>query len=132
MKKSYTGLIIWLIIVLAVIISLCNIPFKNPAVMMRLLFTFTATALAVLMFMIYKTDKLYWFNTVSYEDIVNAGYERRQWYAWKVFKRFALFAIVCFVLSLLLHLFGGPFWIDIIVFTVGLVAVAINVTTIRI
>ncbi len=131
MKKSYTGLIIWLIVFLAVIISLCNIPFNNPAVMIRLLFNFTSISLTVLMFIIYKTDKVYWFNTVSYEEVVNAGYERRQWFAWKIFKRFALFAIIYLVVSAFLHLFGGPFWIDIIVFAVGIVAVALNVTTIK-
>ena len=132
MKKSYTGFIIFMVVFVAVIIAMCTIPFENENLRIRLLFNFTSILLAVLMFYIYKTDKVYLINTVSYEEIEKAGYERRQWFAWKIFKRFALFAIVCFVVSILLHLFGGPFWIDIIVFTVGLIAVAINVTTIRI
>ena len=131
MKKSYTGFIISMVVFIAVIIVLCNIPFNDENLMIRLIFNFASIFIAIMMFVIYKTDKVYLINTVSYEDIVNAGYERCQWFAWKLFKRFALFALSYLVFSLIMQLMGWSMLIDIIIYTIGIVAVSISCTTVK-
>ena len=131
MKKSYTGFIIFMVVFVAVIIAMCTVPFADENLRIRLLFNFTAIILAVLMFYIYKTDKVYLINTVSYEEIEKAGYERRQWFAWKLFKRFAIFALGYLVLSVIMHLIGLSMLIDIAVFAIGIFAVSISCTTVK-
>ena len=131
MKKSYKGFILWLIVFGVIIAVLCHMPFQDDALMIRLIFNSCSIFVTVLMYIVYKTDKIYWLNIVSSEDIARSDYQRQKIYTKKLFKRFAKFAAGYLVLSLLLHIIGISMLVDVIVFMIGFIAITFSSTTIK-
>lgn len=128
LKKSYKGFVIWMICFFAVCIGL---PFLTRYIadgdfMLRLVGNVCTLSVAVLAFIIYKTEYVYWYNGTSYEEAVKAGSERRKDFAWKHFKRFGGYALVMLVFSVIAHIFRINYCIDITILCVGLIATAIS------
>lgn len=130
LKKSYKGFVWWLILYTAALLALCFLPIEDGSLITRLILSGTAAGLALLAYIIYRTEYVYWYNGTEYEDAVAAGSQRRQAFAWKHFERFAACAAVCVLYSAAAHALGWPFWIDIVLFCVALMATAVS--TIRI
>lgn len=124
MRKSYIGLIVW-IIVYTGLISLCGfLPFGED-LLIRIFMVFTAFALVILMAMMYFMDTVYWMNGISFEQAIEAGIVRRKRYAFLNLRLFGIFAIAYTLYSLVAYVLHFPWVIDIIVFTVGTIVTAI-------
>jgi uncharacterized membrane protein len=131
LKKTYKGLLIWLMFFLVACFGVAFLPLGDGILMGRIVCNICTIGMAILTYMIYYTGYIYWYNGVSYEAAVKAGEERRKAYAWKHFKRFGIFAVNFLCFSIVAHLLPINFAIDIVLLLVGLVAVAISTINIE-
>ncbi len=124
MKKSYLGLIIWLIVYTG-LMSVCGFIPLGADLLIRVFMVFTAVALVVLMAMMYFMDRVYWMNGVSFEQAVEAGVVRRKRFALLHLRLFGIFAIAYTLYSIVAYALHFPWVIDIVVFTLATIVVAI-------
>lgn len=121
-KKRYTGLVISLVIYMALMTGIAFLPGLHAAPVMRLTMLGTVWYLAGLSFHIWRTEQIYWYNGVTYEEAEAAGAERRKVFAWKHFRIFGLFALLMMALSCVMQLLGWSAWIDFTAGTIGICA----------
>lgn len=125
-KKSYTGFIIWLIAFLVIFFGVAFLPIEDTNLMVRITYNLCTILVTLLAFIILKTENVYWYNGVSYEQALKAGSLRRREYAGKHFKRFAIFSDAFLLFSMVAQSVGISHWIDFAVLVVGILAVAIS------
>jgi len=131
LKKGYTGFILWMIGYTVLLFLVPLLPIEDGGLMTRIVLALTSLAIAGLMLLIYVTEKVFWFNGVTYEEAAEAGSERRKLYALRhliVFSAFTAAYLLFTVIGVILH---WPFWIDIIVFCIGMILTAISTIRIR-
>ena len=124
MKKSYLGLVIWLIAYTALMTAGGFLPL-GADLLIRVFMVFSAVSLVILMAMMYFMDTVYWMNGVSFEQALEAGIERRKRYAFLNLRLFGIFAIAYTLYSIVAYVLHFPWVVDIVVFTVATIVVAI-------
>ena len=125
LKKSYKGFILWIVFFNLITFGTIFLPIEDGEIMTRIVLNICTVSIAVLTFMIYKTEFVYWYNGTTYEEAVQAGSERRKLFAFRHFKKFGIFAILYLVSSIIFHLLQLGIWLDIILVTIGLIITAI-------
>lgn len=126
LKKSYKGFIIWVIAFFVISMSVCFLPITETAILTRISMNTCTFGITILTFIIYKTEYVYWYNGMTYEEAVKAGTERRKEFALKHLKRFGCFALIYLIFTIISQLLEVSIWLDITVVTIGLIAVAIS------
>ncbi len=129
--KSYRGLVLYFACYFLLMILLPGICVRYTEHSMRILLNICLIGLALLMFVIERTQRVYWINGVQYEDAQNAGEERRKAFARAHLKRFGLLSLVFLIFSCLSSLLRWNPWIDFVLAMTGLIAVAISTVKIR-
>lgn len=130
--KSYKGLIVWLVVFMASIFLIPAIPVKLSTEAYALIIDNLMTVfIAVLTYMIYRNESIYWYNGIEYEDAKKASSEQRRIYARRHFKRFAIFAAANLIYSLFAYFTPIPYGFSIAVTTIGICAVAISTINIK-
>jgi len=128
LKKSYKSLVLWMLGYL--ILCFGPIPFlpeeMDGGLVTRYFMNITTLDMALLAWIILKKEAVYWYNGTEFEEAVKAGSERRKEFARKHFRVFFRFALLYLVFTLLMVLLNAPFWIDIVVGTIGLIAAAVS------
>lgn len=114
LKKSYKGFVIWLVFFCLTMIPVVFV--DNVSLSIRLCVNICLLDILILLYMIYKTENVYWYSGIDYEDAVAAGSERRKLYAKKHVTSFLFLTILFVVYSLLAQFFNISWWIDCIVF----------------
>ena len=131
--KSYKGLIVWLVVFMASIFLIPAIPVELSTEAYALIIDNLMTVfIAILTYMIYRNEKIYWYNGIEYETAKKASSGQRKKYAWRHFKRFAVFAAANLIYSLVAYITPIPYGFSIFVSTVGLCAVAFSTINIKI
>ena len=130
-KKSYKGFVLWLTAFCAACFACAFFEGVPTQILVAILDNVMTLSLFVLSFIVYKTEYIYWYNGTSYEAAKEAGTERRKKFALEHMKRFGYFALGFLVYSVVSVILGIPYWIDIVVVTVGIVAVAIGTMNIK-
>lgn len=123
-KKSYTGFILWMVGFVTALLAICFLPVEDEQVLMRLILLLMAWSVTGMAFIIWKTESVYWYNGITFEEAEAAGSERRKAFAWKHLKIFGVYALAASVLSALMQLLGWSAWIDFTLATLGLVVAA--------
>ncbi|MBQ3484514.1 MAG: hypothetical protein IJA77_03295 [Clostridia bacterium] len=131
LKKSYRGLVWWMLGFVAGMLAIAFLPLEDAGLIMRVLLSFTAADVALLAYIVWRTEQVYWYNGTEYEEAVAAGSERRKAFAWRHFRIFGWYAVAQVIFSVGMHLTGLPWWIDIIVFCVGLCTAAFSTMPIK-
>lgn len=131
LNKSYKGFVIWLIAFSVGIPCLAFLPIEDGHFLTRVLDVACAAGLEVLMLMMYKTEKIFWINGVSYEEALEAGSDRRRAFALKFVKRFGILTLGILLFSLLAQLLRLNVWIDILVMVAGIIACAFSTTKLK-
>lgn len=131
LKKSYRGLVWWMLGFVAGMMAIAFLPLEDAGLILRVLLSFTAADVALLAYIVWRTEQVYWYNGTEYEAAVAAGSERRKAFAWRHFRIFGWYALAQVIISLVMHLTGLPWWIDIIVFCVGLCTAAFSTMPIK-
>ncbi len=131
LRKSYKGLIIWMILFCLLCFGVMFLPIEDTALLVRIVDNICTLGIMALAFMIYKTEYVYWYTGISYGDALKAGPGRRKIYAWRHFIRFGAFAAVFLVYSVAAQLLGVSIWVDIAILTAGMVGVAVSAVRLR-
>lgn len=131
LKKSYRGFVVLLLLFAAVLVVLMLLPIRDGGLLIRLIMVWTAVFLALLSWYVWRTEQVYWYNGTEYETAVEAGSERRKRFAWRHFRIFGAFALAVMVFCGLMQMLNAPFWIDILVCSVGLCAAPLCTIPIR-
>lgn len=130
-RKSYRGFALWLAgYTASVFLPLLLPEGADAGLTLRLVQNLTSLGIVVLIWIIWRTESVYWINGTTFEQARDAGSARRRAFAAAHLKRFGLFALGYAAFSAFMQLRGYSFVIDIAVFTVGIIAVAVS--TIRI
>ena len=124
-KKSYLGLVLWLIGFLALCFGVLLLPVSGMF-MMRMTINLCTLGMAILAWIIFLTGAVYWYNGISYEEARDAGEEKRKQYALKHLRVFGIFAVCGLLFSTVMHLMHVSEWVDFTVLTIGLMAAAIS------
>lgn len=130
MKKSYTLLIVWMIVFCVAEVGLCFLPFGED-LLMRLTLNGCSIGIAVLTLIIYLTGYVYWYNGVKFQDAVAAGPARRKRYALRHLLRFGIFAAAYLLFSVVMQILHVNQWVDFTVFFVGILVIAFSTIKIR-
>ncbi len=130
-KKSYTGFILWLISFLVLFFTLPFLPIKDEALITRITLNFMTIYLVLLMYLIYKTEYIYWFNGTTYQEALEAGSQRRKQFAYRHLLHFGIFSITSLIISSLLHIFHLAYWIDIVMICLGVIITAFSTIKIK-
>lgn len=131
LKKSHRGFVLLMLLFLAGMAAVILLPVEDGGVMTRLLLGWTDLFVALMAFVVWRTEQVYWYNGTEYEDAVKAGSERRKAFAWRHFRVFGWYALGYIAFSCVMHLIGAPWWIDIIVFGVSLCAAAFSTVSFK-
>ncbi|MBE5963874.1 MAG: hypothetical protein E7252_02900 [Lachnospira sp.] len=125
LKKSYRGLVLWIAGFTGAMFLAGLLPLKGDIITLVVsnIMTFEVAILAGI---IYVTEKIFWYNGISYEEAVEVGSARRKAYAFKYFASFGIFALVFLGISVILYVLNVPVWVSLILLTVGIVGVAIS------
>jgi len=123
-RKSYTGFIVWLIVFVIAMVAICFLPVDDEAILIRLLLNLCTLGMAQLTWMIWRNGRVYWYNGVSFEEAEKVGSERRKEYAFRHFRLFGGYALVALAFTLGGQLAGWPWWVDMVVISIGLMAAA--------
>lgn len=126
LKKSYLGVLIWSIIYCALCFGVVALPIKDTDILVRIVYNITSVAMAVLAFIIYLNEKVFWYTGITYEQAVDAGSERRKIYALKHVKTFGIAAVIYLIVSLIITVFKASFAVDTVIFMVILLTAAIS------
>ena len=131
-KESYKGLVIFFIgfvLVLAGMAYLSALFFYQHIV--RVSISVVSIAMTLLSMIVCKTQNIYWYNGIEYEDAVEAGEKRRKSYARAHHRMFGMFTTMQLVFSLVMGICAITQWVDFAVSAVGLCMVAIGTLKIK-
>ena len=123
-RKSYAGFMLWLIAFVAAVFVICFLPGANAALMTRLLSNLCTAGIALLTWMVWHTENVYWYTGVDFEMAEKAGSERRKAYALRHFRLFGGYALAALAATLGACLLGMPWWVDFTAIGIGLIAAA--------
>ena len=87
--------------------------------------------IAFLSWVIYKTERIYWFTGIDYNKALNVPSQSRKEYALKHFQRFGLFTAAFIVYSIISCVSGMSVWWDINIEIVGIIGVAFSTIGIK-
>ena len=123
-RKTYTGFVIWLAVFIVLLFGVIFLPVNDVAVMTRLIANLCTLGMAHLTWLIWKNERVYWYNGVSFEEAESAGSERRKAYAFRHFRLFGGYALAALAITVAAYLAHLPWWIDFTALCVGLIAAA--------
>ena len=131
-RKSYKGLVLWLVGYTALSLAPALLPEgTDPGIEIRLVLALTAAAVAGLMAIIWKTESVYWINGTSFEQARDAGSDRRREFAAAHLRVFGRFALGYVVFSAIMQWRGVTWGVDLAVFCVGLIGAAIGTLKVK-
>ena len=91
-EKSYKGFIIFMVVYCAAMFSTPFLPAGSTMMLVLYLLNVMNIGICALCYIMYKNEKVYWINGVSYEQAKDAGSERRKAFALAYLKIFGKFS----------------------------------------
>lgn len=118
-KPTYKGFIIWLVFFVVSLIPAVRL--ENRALAARLCFGICLIDLVILMLIIYRTERIYWFSGISFEQARQLEGQRRKSYALKILKRFVYLLGIYLIFAFMGHVWHFSILFDMVVFILGLI-----------
>lgn len=133
-KKSYTGfLIILLLYLIAVFLPIfISVIHDRPGAVTAWMCFATAVFVFALIFYIYKSEKLYLFSGVTYEQAAKLSSEQRRNYAYLHVKKFLPATVILIAYSVLAYIAKLPDALSIVILCLVLVAAAFSTMKIKV
>lgn len=133
-KKSYTGFVIILLLYLIAAFLPIFIPViqDRPGAVTAWMCFATAVFVFALIFYIYKSEKLYLFSGVTYEQAARLSSEQRRNYAYLHVKKFLPATVILIAYSVLAFIAKLPDALSIVILCLVLVAAAFSTMKIKI
>lgn len=132
-KKSYTGFLIILLLYLIAAFLPIFIPVihDRPGAVTAWMCFATAVFVFVMIFYIYKSEKLYLFSGVTYEQAAQLSPEKRRNYAYLTLKKFLPATVILIAYSVLAFIAKLPDALSIVIMCLVLVAAAFSTMKIK-
>ncbi len=132
-KKSYTGFLIILLLYLIAAFLPIFIPVihDRPGAVTAWMCFATAVFVFVMIFYIYKSEKLYLFSGVTYEQAAKLSPEKRRNYAYLTLKKFLPATVILIAYSVLAFIAKLPDALSIVIMCLVLVAAAFSTMKIK-
>lgn len=129
--KSYKGLVLWFLGFLVLVFCIPILPTQNANLLTLAVMNLMSLSMAVLTWIIWKNEKIYWYNGIEFEKAKQATREQRKRYALRHAKRFTFFALAGLVYSAVAFHWNIPIGFTITVMGLGIVAVALSTIKIK-
>lgn len=130
-RKSYLGLVLWLIAFCMAETSCFFLPINEIKMQLAFFDNIMTVSLFLLTYIIYKTEYVYWYNGTEFTAAKEAGKERRKRFAAEHMKRFGYFTLTFFIYTIISYLLKFPYGIDISMVVIGTIAAAISTVKIK-
>ncbi len=124
-KKSYKGLLLWVVVFTTVMFAISALPAYGP-LLTRITLNYMFLMIFVLMLIIHFDDKIYWITGVEYEQAAKLTREQRKACSIKYVRVFGIAALVFLAVSVAFHLLDLPYYNDIFVSVVLVIYAAIS------
>ena len=132
LKKSYKGFWIFMALYVLSMFSCVLLPESwGGFTIGRIILNMCTLGIALLSWIIYRADRVYWYNGITYEEAEAAGPQRRSACAREHAKRFGIAAGLFLVFSVFAQLFQIPFYNDVWLAIVALVGTAVSTIGIK-
>lgn len=125
-KKSYNGFVVWLIFLVFSMIGCAFIPIEDSNLLTLIVDNIMIIEVDMLALVIYKTEKIYWYSGLSYEDAKKASPEQRKKYALAHVQRFSIAVGGYFIYSVAAYILRLPIGIHILAALISIVGAAIS------
>ncbi|MBR0153132.1 MAG: hypothetical protein IJM26_05040 [Lachnospiraceae bacterium] len=129
-RKSYRGLFSLTILLMAGMISVIWLPADGHVKTLVSLNVMTMWC-ALLTWIIYRTERIYWYTGLMFEEAAAASSEARRAYGWKIFRKFFWSAAAYLAYSLVSWWLNLPEWLDIVLACVAVTAAALSTMAVR-
>ncbi|MCM1026544.1 MAG: hypothetical protein NC432_08900 [Roseburia sp.] len=116
---------------IAGMLGLSLLPIEDAHLTARICHVACAAGVEALTLVIYKTEKIFWYNGVSYQEAVEAGSDRRRAYALKYVKRFGILTVGILVFSFIAQLLRLNIAFDTAAMVIGLVVCALSTVKLK-
>ena len=121
-KKSYKLFILWIIFLYTLLMFggyyLAKIfPDITDANLVNVEMMLINIALLILIYMIYRTESIYWINGMSYKEAKSMSSEKRKKYAWEHLIIFFQGTIISILYCIFSYFIKVPMPLDIIILT---------------
>ncbi len=134
-KKSYLGLVVWTIVLIAEMIvgmPLLSTAVESEKIMLKLTLLALVLSILLLMIIVHKGQYVYWMSGgPTYEEAKSATQERRKRYTWRLLRVFLIFSAVSVGYLIISFLCELPVGVDIVVICISLVVASIGTMGIR-
>lgn len=130
-KKSYKGYVILMFLYILALIGIMFLPIDNPNQITVLIGESMVVWMAILTGVIWKTEKIYWYTGVEYNQVKDLPSEVRKRYGYRHFKRFLIVGILYTIYAVFAYIFKVHWGISTSLVVVVLVAVAISTMNIK-
>ncbi len=124
-RKSYKGFVLWMIFFLASCFLTTFFNNVNQNFIFRLLLNICTISIAILTYVIYKTEYVYWYTGITYEEAKEAGKERRKKFAYSHLKVFLWFAVAYFLVSIITYFLNITYIVDLTFVFFGMIGLAV-------
>lgn len=125
-KKNYRSFWLLMVLFMGALFGCIFLPLEDEGAVTRVLMNLCSLFLALLAWIIHRTEYVYWYTGVDYDQALAAGSRRRKEYARKHLKVFGFFALGYLVFSIVMQWVQCPYWVDLTVGGIGICSVAIS------
>lgn len=123
-EKSYKGLVFFIIGYMIAMFLPIFLPFEDSALLTRIVLNIATIGIVLLCWMMYRNERIYWINGISFERARRATSDQRKEYALWYLRHFGNAALIFLVFSIPAQYFHLSIALDTIVMLVLLIAVA--------
>ena len=125
-EKSYKGLIFFIIGYMIAMFLPIFLPFEDGILLTRIVLNIATIGIVLLCWMMYRNEKIYWINGITFEQAKRATSDQRKEYALWFLRKFGNAALIFLIFSAAAQYLHLSIMLDILVVTVLLIVVAVK------
>ena len=130
-KHSYKGLFVFLAIHFSALIGVGIISVWKDFIPLLFIANVITIGMTILMYIIYKTEYIYWMNGVEYEKALIVGSRRRKEFARKHLERMGKAAIFGLIITFISIIFGLSQFIAFPIIFINFIVICISTVNIE-
>ena len=123
-EKSCKGLVFFIIGYMIAMFLPIFLPFEDVNLLTRIVLNIATIGIVVLCWMMYRNEKIYWINGITFERAKRATSDQRKEYALWFLRKFGNAALIFLLFSILAQYFHLSIALDTIVLLILLCSVA--------
>ena len=125
-EKSYKGLVFFLIGYMAAMFLPIFLPIDDYRLITRIVLNICSGGIVILCWMMYRNERIYWINGISFEKAKHATSDQRKEYALWYLRHFGNAALIFLIFSVAAQYLHLSIILDTLVVTALLIVVAVK------